>query len=80
MEKTNKAMVFVGIQIIFQQIILQKPYKVFGDLTRFILFPTPADDYFVVEYELPVYNFKTGNFRMYNADKKKVYEQKLKTL
>ncbi len=43
----------------------------------FNITPNPANDYFIVKYELPIYNFKTAYFRMYNSDKNKVYEQKL---
>ena len=43
----------------------------------FNLSPNPADDYFIVEYELPVYNFTNGSFSMFNFENKKVYEQQL---
>lgn len=39
--------------------------------------PNPAYDYFVVDYQLPVKDFKNAEFVMFNKNNKGVYSQKL---
>lgn len=44
---------------------------------NFEISPNPAEDYFVADYKLPVFNFTTAEFKMYNAKNEEVYNQSL---
>ncbi|MBN2893262.1 MAG: T9SS type A sorting domain-containing protein [Bacteroidales bacterium] len=51
----------------------QQPNPIF----KFNLFPNPANDYFIVDYDFATFDFKNASFNLQNTGNKIIYSEKL---